>query len=181
MFLLSWLLRPNWWMMVMSVSGRGRSPGVDVTGMWPSDQPPSQPGTVRQSHSSQVINRTEDLRYEVSISLLSVLCLHLLYKPKSWGSAKILKNVDNYEWVTCSERWGQAPEVSIIVHGHCAILIKSRYYWYLKLELKMHPVPNTSWIGKNNFLLKKNSRIEMPNRFEDNHLCWNKARRSPAF
>ncbi len=77
--------------------------------------------------------------------------------------------------------WGQAPEVSIIVHGHCEILIKSRYYWYLKLELKMHPVPNTSWIGKNIFLLKKNSRIEMPNRFEDNHLCWNKARRSPAF
>lgn len=115
------------------------------------------------------------------LSILSVLCLHLLYKPKSWGSAKILKNVDNYEWVTCSERWGQAPEVSIIVHGHCEILIKSRYYWYLKLELKMHPVPNTSWIGKNIFLLKKNSRIEMPNRFEDNHLCWNKARRSPAF
>ena len=26
---------------------------------------------------------------------------------------------------------------------------------------------------------KKTSRIEMPNRFEDNHLCWNKARRSP--
>ena len=41
--------------------------------------------------------------------LSSVLCLHLLYKPKSWGSAKILKNVDNYEWVTCSEQLRSGP------------------------------------------------------------------------
>ncbi len=42
-------------------------PGVDVTGMWPSDQPPSQPGTVRQSHSSQVINR--------KVSIIYIKCL----------------------------------------------------------------------------------------------------------
>ena len=41
--------------------------------------------------------------------LSSVLCLHLLHKPKSWGSAKILKNVDNYEWVTCSEQLRSGP------------------------------------------------------------------------
>ena len=80
-----------------------------------------------------------------------LLCLHLFYLPRSWGSAKILKNGDNYDWVTCSEPWRSGPEVSIIVRASS----QSRYYWYLKPELKMHPASNTSWIGKNNFVLKK--------------------------
>ena len=76
----------------------------------------------------------QDRRLEVhGVLSVTYLCLHLLYKPKSWGSAKILKNVDNYE---CGSRamssWGHAPGGAIIGHCHCESLIKiqiSLIFW----------------------------------------------------
>ena len=113
--------------------------------------------------------------------LSSVLCLHLLYKPKSWGSAKILKNVDNYEWVTCSEQLRSGPGG---LH-YCSWPLWDSHQIQILLIFKAR-VKDASCAQyimnrQEHFLLKKNSRIEMPNRFEDNHLCWNKARRSQAF
>lgn len=125
-----WLPRPSWWMMVMMASEarEGGAPGTGWRCHWNVTSP-----CHNQAESGNTLIH-QDRRLEVhGVLSVTYLCLHLLYKPKSWGSAKILKNVDNYE---CGSRamssWGHAPGVAIIGHCHCESLIKiqiSLIFW----------------------------------------------------